>query len=76
MAEYVVGPNGRDGWKVTKVGNERASVNTDTQAEAYAKAREFAANQGGGEVSIQGRNGQIRDKNTIAPAKDPGSSKG
>jgi hypothetical protein len=33
-------------------------------------------NQGGGELSIKGRNGKIRDKKTISPGKDPYPPKG
>ncbi|WP_218279245.1 DUF2188 domain-containing protein [Knoellia remsis] len=47
-----------------------------TQADAYADAKRFASNAGGGEVTLHGRDGNIRDKNTIAPAKDPRSTKG
>jgi len=50
---------------------ERASSVHRTQKEAIQQAREMLKNQGGGELSIQGRDGQIRDKNTIAPGNDP-----
>jgi len=73
--DYIVGPHG-DGWAATGVGNSRASSVHDTQAAAYDAARGYSANKGGGDISIQGRNGQIRDKNTIPPAHDPRSSKG
>ncbi|KAA6434935.1 DUF2188 domain-containing protein [Agrococcus sediminis] len=60
-----------DGWAAQGHGNSRASAVKSTQAEAYDAARSFAANAGGGEISIHGTDGKIRDKNTIAPAKDP-----
>ncbi|MCI9887453.1 DUF2188 domain-containing protein [Micrococcales bacterium 31B] len=64
------------GWAAIGHGNSRASSLHRTQADAYAAARDYSANRGGGEVSIHGRNGQIRDKNTISPAHDPRDSKG
>lgn len=73
--DYSVVP--RDsGWAAVGHGNARASSLHSTQANAYAAARDYAANRGGGEISIHGRNGQIRDKNTIAPAHDPRDIKG
>ena len=43
----------------------------DTQKEAVNAAREMLQNQGGGELTIKGRNGLIREKDTISPGKDP-----
>lgn len=54
----------------------RASVARDTQADAYAATRDIVARNGGGEINLHGVDGTIRDKNTVAPAKDPRSSKG
>lgn len=65
-----------DEWVAQRDGASKASSRSGTQAQAYDDARRFAGNAGGGEVSIHGVDGQIRDKNTIAPAKDPRSSKG
>lgn len=42
----------------------------------YDATRNLAARSGGGDVSIHGVDGKIRDKNTIAPAVDPRSTKG
>lgn len=64
-------PNPGGGWDVTKPGGSRASAHTDTQAEAISRAREIVTNAGGGEVQIHGRNGRIRDSDTIAPGNDP-----
>ncbi|SKF61497.1 Uncharacterised protein [Mycobacteroides abscessus subsp. abscessus] len=73
--DYSVVP--RDGgWAAVGHGNSRASSLHSTQADAYAAARDYSANRGGGEILIQGRDGQIRDKNTIAPARDPRDVKG
>lgn len=54
----------------------KASSVHATQAEATQAAREMLARQGGGEMSIQGRDGRIRDKDTIAPGNDPCPPKG
>jgi hypothetical protein len=62
-------PNG--GWRVVAPHAERASAHADTQAEAYSRAREIVHNAGGGEVVIHGRDGQIRNSNTIPPGHDP-----
>ena len=57
-------------WAVEREGSERASFLTTTQGEALAKARELSILSGGGEVSIHGRDGRIRDKRTYVK-KDP-----
>lgn len=76
VPEYMVGPDGNGGWKGTKAGSNRAGFTGETQKEVYDKVRNSLANNSGGEISIQGRDGKIRDKNTIAPKPDPRSSKG
>jgi hypothetical protein len=63
--------NPKGGWDVKKPGSPRASVHADTQKEAVSRARDIVRNQGGGEVRIHGRDGKIRDADTIAPGKDP-----
>ncbi len=70
-------PNPKGGWDVKGApGSKRASAHTDTQKQAISKANQIVGNAGGGEVSIQGKNGQIREKNTIAPGNDPSNVKG
>ncbi|WP_371635990.1 DUF2188 domain-containing protein [Streptomyces zaomyceticus] len=75
-------PNTRDvsphenGWAVTKPGAERASAVLPTQAEAIARAKEIVGNEGGGEVRIRGKNGQVREQNTVPRGNDPKRSKG
>ncbi|WP_367188029.1 DUF2188 domain-containing protein [Branchiibius sp. NY16-3462-2] len=64
-------PNPAGGWDVQAPGGQRASAHADTQADAIGRAREIVGNAGGGEVVIHGRNGQIRDSDTIAPGNDP-----
>src|SRR5450830_248632 len=70
VANRNVVPNPDGGWDV-KGGGERASAHTDTQAEAIERAKQIVRNQGGGEVSISGRDGKIRAKDTVDPGNDP-----
>jgi Uncharacterized protein conserved in bacteria (DUF2188) len=60
-----------EGWAVKKADAERASGVFDTQREAEQKAKEIVGHRGGGEVRIQGRDGQWRDSDTVAPGHDP-----
>ncbi|HKN87363.1 MAG TPA: DUF2188 domain-containing protein [Nitrospiraceae bacterium] len=60
-----------DGWAVKKSGAERASSIHGTQREAESSAKDIVANLGGGEVRIQGRDGQWRDSDTVSPGNDP-----
>jgi hypothetical protein len=50
---------------VKREGAERASSNHDTQGQAIAEARRLIESSGGGELSVQDRHGQIRQKDTI-----------
>jgi uncharacterized protein YdaT len=63
--------NPDDGWDVKKPGASRASTHHDTQADAIDRAREIVHNAGGGEVVIHGRDGKIRDSDTVPPGNDP-----
>jgi hypothetical protein len=65
----VPGKNG--GWDVRKPGTSRTSAHADSQALAAAAARRIVRNAGGGEVRIHGRDGRIRDSDTVAPGSDP-----
>lgn len=69
-------PNPDGGWDVVKPGSDRASAHRGTQAEAINRAKEIVGNAGGGEVNIHGRNGQIREKDTVDPGNDPRNVKG
>lgn len=64
-------PNAEGGWDVKAPGAKRASSHHDTLREAEQQAKKTVGNQGGGEVLIHGQDGRIRDKDTVAPAKDP-----
>ena len=64
-------PNPDGGWDVRAPGAARASSHHDTQADAIDRGREIVHNAGGGELIIHGRDGKIRDSDTIAPGNDP-----
>lgn len=64
-------PSDRGGWDVRRPGASRASAHTDTQAQAIDRARQMLQNEGGGEVRIHGRDGRIRDSDTVPPGNDP-----
>jgi hypothetical protein len=70
--DFWAGPHGR-GWQVKGAGNSRATSVHETQAEAWAAARQHAHNNAG-EAYLQGRNGQIRERNTYG--HDPESTRG
>lgn len=59
------------GWAVVAPGNSRASSVHPTQQEAEQRAREIVGNNGGGEVRTHGRDGRIRDSDTVPPGNDP-----
>jgi hypothetical protein len=60
-----------DGWAV-KVPNQSAPESSHrTQAEAERAAKQTVRTAGGGEVVIHRRDGQIRNTDTIPPARDP-----
>lgn len=61
----------RDGeWVNKRNDSDRASSVHGTQKEAVDAAREMLQ-QRGGELSIKGRDGLIRSKDTIQPGNDP-----
>ena len=43
----------------------------NTQQDAIDSAKIMLNNQGGGELTIMGKNGKIRSKDTIPPGNDP-----
>lgn len=65
-----------DGWAAQKAGAGRASSVHRTQTDAIAAARGYLGNQGGGELSIHGRDSKIRAKDTIPNGNDPRNTKG
>ena len=73
--DRIVSPNPSGGWDVRGAG-ERSSAHAPTQEGAIDRGRKIVNNLGGGELSIQGRDGKIRAKDTIAPGHDSRKSKG
>lgn len=61
---YVVQNDERGGYDVVKEGHKRASAHTNTQKQAIKRAKEIVANQGGGEVRVQGDDGKFRAADT------------
>lgn len=43
----------------------------DTQAQAISSGRERLVNAGGGELTVKGRDGKIRSKDTLGGGNDP-----
>ncbi len=68
-------PNSGGGWDVRKPGADRASRHYDTQADAINGGRRILGNDGGGELRIHGRDGRIRDSDTVSPGHDPNPPK-
>lgn len=60
--QHVVTHQGK--WAVRGEGNSRVTSIHDTQREAIDAGREIARNQGG-ELLIHGRNGQIRERDSV-----------
>jgi hypothetical protein len=71
LAWWHVVKNPDGGWDVEKADARRSSAHADTQQDAIDRAREIVHRAGGGEVVIHGRDGKIRDKDTIPPSNDP-----
>jgi hypothetical protein len=51
------------------------AIDTRTQREAEERAKRIVGNEGGGEVRIHGRDGRIRDSDTVPPGHDPNPPK-
>ena len=68
-----VTPHPDGGWQVKGAGNSRATVRTNTQADAIRIARTISQNQGS-ELLIHRPNGQIRAKDSHG--NDPYPPKG
>jgi hypothetical protein len=62
-------------WANKRNDASRASSVHRTQREAEDAARTMLRNQGGGELTTKGVDGQIRSKDTIAPGNDPNPPK-
>lgn len=58
-------------WANKRNGAGRAASLHDTQAAARAAAKEQLTHQGGGELTVMGRDHRIVSKDTVAPGRDP-----
>lgn len=56
------------GWAVRKPHAQRVSSRHSTQLQAQTRAKEVLSHNGGGEAVTHGRDGQIRNSDTIASA--------
>lgn len=63
-------------WVNKRNDSDRVSSKHSTQKEAEHSAREMLRHQGGGELTIKGVDGKIRDKDTVPPGHDPFPPKG
>jgi Uncharacterized protein conserved in bacteria (DUF2188) len=73
--DRMVSPRPDGQWANKAVGADRAGSVHPTQRAAEQAAREMLQRSGGGELITQGRDGQIRSKDTIAPGNDPNPPK-
>ena len=58
-------------WQVKRSGATRSSGLFKTQKAAEKQAKQWLRKDGCGKTVIHGRDGRIRDKDTIPPANDP-----
>ena len=58
-------------WANKRNNADKAGSLHQTQREAWNAARKMLRNEGGGELTVMGRHGQIVSKDTIAPGPDP-----
>jgi hypothetical protein len=70
MPNKHVVPAGKD-WAVKTPGKPTPDSTHRTQGAAEAAAKAAVKRGGGGEVVIHDTGGRIRDKDTVAPARDP-----
>ena len=63
-------------WANQRNDASKASSVHDTQKAAQCVARGMLRKQGGGELTTKGKNGKIRDKDTVPPGNDPHPPKG
>jgi hypothetical protein len=67
----------KDGKWAQKLNNaKKPSSLHDKQKDAITAAKELLRKQGGGELTVQGEDGKIRMKDTIAPGNDPRNIEG
>lgn len=69
-------PKGDGKWGNRRHDATKDSTVHDTQKDAIDAARDMLKKQGGGELNVHGKDGKIRDKDTVAPGNDPRNVKG
>ena len=74
-ADYSVYQDDSGMWAAKRNDAERAASRHETQAEAMKAAKQYIMNHGGGELTVMGENGKIREKNTYGK-NDPHPPKG
>ena len=73
MTNQHVTPHPDGGWQVKAEGASRATIRTETKANAYDIGRQIAINQNS-ELFVHNAKGQFQDRNSYG--NDPRSSKG
>jgi Uncharacterized protein conserved in bacteria (DUF2188) len=73
--DRIISPRPDGTWANKRNDAEKASSIHDTQAAAIEAARRMLQNSGGGELTVQSRQGVIRSKDTIPPGNDPNPPK-
>jgi hypothetical protein len=68
-SESHVVPNPRGGWDVVVPGAAHRDSHHRTQRDAERRAKELLRRKGGGEAVIHGRDGRVREADTVAPQK-------
>ena len=68
-------PRPEGGWAVKKPGESKPESVHRKQGSAEDRAKDQVRREGGGEVRIHGRDGRIRDSDTVAPGNDPSPPK-
>ncbi|MBI5945758.1 MAG: DUF2188 domain-containing protein [Chloroflexi bacterium] len=71
MSNRIVYKRSNGTWVNKKNDAGKASSVHTTQQDAVEAAKEMLKNQGGGDLTIKGVNGQIRSKDTVPPGNDP-----
>ncbi len=67
----IVSPDPAGGYRIDAPGGQRASGKTATQRAAEKRAKDIVRNLGGGEVTLRGKDGRIKDSDTVRPGRDP-----
>lgn len=68
-------PSGDGRWAVNEPGKDKPTSIHSTQEKAIDRGRDDLRRAGGGELTIHGRDGKIRDSDTVAPGRDPSPPK-